>query len=119
MCNSNSSAVFSGNTGDVVFVKLKVGSQVADGKYDVTVRNIELSSENNTTLHPDPAKTKIIVESVIMGDVDSNDRVNQYDISALANLIMRSAYNTKADMNNDGKVNAIDLVLLTNEINKE
>ena len=116
VCSSNSSAVFSGNTGDVVFVKLNVGSQVADGKYDVTVRNIELSSENGDTFHPDPSKATITVASVIIGDVDSNGVVNQYDISVLADMIMKGNYNAKADMNKDGQVNAVDLVLLTNEI---
>ena len=50
------------------------------------------------------------------GDANYDGKVDIHDISAMANLITQDKYNDRADMNNDSKVNAADLVILINEI---
>lgn len=51
LCFSSKNAVFSGNTGEVLTIKLAVANTMKDGKYSVGIKNMELT-ENMTTYHP-------------------------------------------------------------------
>ena len=62
---------------------------------------------------------KVIDLDADLGDANNDGQVDKEDITSLADLILSDTYYTKADMNKDGKANAADIVLLTNEINKE
>ena len=118
VCSSNSSAVFSGNTGSVVFVKLNVDSKVADGDYDVTVRNIELSSDNGVAFHPDQASATITVGGIIMGDVDYNGSVTVNDAVWIVRRILNNTpegfVEAAADLDGNGSISINDKVVLIN-----
>ena len=53
------------------------------------------------------------------GDLSGNGFLGPEDVSAMADLIMSGTYDAKADLNGDYKVNAVDLVILTNIINQK
>ena len=118
VCSSNSSAVFSGNTGSVVFVKLNVDSKVADSDYDVTVRNIELSSDNGVAFHPDQASATITVGGIIMGDVDYNGSVTVNDAVWIVRRILNNTpegfVEAAADLDGNGSISINDKVVLIN-----
>ena len=118
VCSSNSSAVFSGNTGSVVFVKLNVDSKVADGDYDVTVRNIELSSDNGVAFHPEWASATITVGGIIMGDVDYNGSVTVNDAVWIVRRILNNTpegfVEAAADLDGNGSISINDKVVLIN-----
>lgn len=116
--SSNSSAVFSGNTGSVLLVKLNVSKQMADGDYDVTVRNIELSSENGVAFHPEWASATITVGGVIMGDVDSNGSVTVNNAVWIVRRILNNTpagfIEAAADLDGSGTISINDKVVLIN-----
>lgn len=118
VCSSNSSAIFSGNTGSVVFVKLNVDSQMADGDYDVTVRNIELSSDNGVAFHPEWASATITVGGIIMGDVDYNGSVTVNDAVWIVRRILNNTpegfVEAAADLDGNGSISINDKVVLIN-----
>ncbi len=53
------------------------------------------------------------------GDLSGNGSLGPEDVSVLIGLIMSGTYKAKADLNGDNKVNAVDLVILTNIINQK
>lgn len=52
----------------------------------------------------------------IPGDVSGNGVVDDEDIAFVLECIMNNAFDTKADINHDGKVNVADLVEIVNII---
>ena len=54
--------------------------------------------------------------SSLNGDVNSDGIVNILDIVLLVNLVLSNEYNSSADLNNDGNVNVLDVVVLVNII---
>lgn len=52
----------------------------------------------------------------IIGDLNGDGKLAEADVKTLADYIMAGQYIKNADMNNDGKINATDIVLLVNNI---
>ena len=73
----------------------------------------------------DPSATTETVKEDILGDVNSDDKINVSDVVCLTRWILKS-YDKKddkiiftkerADMDEDGKVNVIDLAILKNKV---
>jgi len=118
VCSSNSSVVFSGNAGTVVLVKLNVSKDLANGEYQVKVKNIELSSEGGEAFHPNPTEAKIKVGGVIMGDVDSNGSVTVNDavwiVRDILGITPKGFVSAAADLDGSGKISVNDKVVLIN-----
>ena len=51
-----------------------------------------------------------------VGDINSDGTVNVVDIVLAVNIILENTYNQAADLNDDDVVNVIDIVLLVNLI---
>jgi hypothetical protein len=118
ICSSNNNAVFSGNEGSVVLVKLDISKDLADGEYTVAVNNIELSSSDGIAFHPENAKATITVGGVIAGDVDNNGSVTVNDAVCIVRDILGLSNKTfvkaAADLDGNGSVTINDKVVLIN-----
>ncbi len=118
VCSSNSSAVFSGNKGSVIFARLNISNDLADGEYTVKIKNIELSSKDGVAFHPNQTEAKITVGGVIMGDVDSNGSVTVNDAVWIVRDILGTTptgfVKAAADLDGNGNVSVNDKVVLIN-----
>jgi hypothetical protein len=118
VCSSNSSAVFSGNMGSVIFARLNISNDLADGEYTVKIKNIELSSKDGVSFHPNQTEAKITVGGVIMGDVDSNGSVTVNDAVWIVRDILGTTptgfVKAAADLDGNGNVSVNDKVVLIN-----
>ena len=54
--------------------------------------------------------------NVLSGDINSDGVVNILDVVLLVNMVLDSDYNPSADLNNDGVINILDVVALVNVI---
>ena len=54
--------------------------------------------------------------SSLVGDVNADGLVNILDVVLLVNMVLSDEYNASADLNNDGVINVLDVVLLVNII---
>jgi hypothetical protein len=50
------------------------------------------------------------------GDVNADGVVNILDVVLLVNMVLSDEYNASADLNNDGVINVLDVVVLVNFI---
>ena len=56
------------------------------------------------------------LESSLVGDVNADGLVNILDVVLLVNMVLSDEYNASADLNNDGVINVLDVVVLVNII---
>ncbi|MBU4308681.1 MAG: hypothetical protein KJ566_02715 [Nanoarchaeota archaeon] len=56
---------------------------------------------------------------LLLGDLDKNGKVDCNDFSFLKNLILQGEYGLCGDLNEDNKLNVLDIVLLGNQLNSE
>jgi hypothetical protein len=57
-------------------------------------------------------------QTPVLGDLDDDNDVDEEDLAAIVGFIMAGEYNEKADLNNDSKVNAADIVEIVKIIKK-
>ncbi len=58
----------------------------------------------------------VTLESSLYGDVNADGVVNILDVVLLVNMVLSDEYNASADLNNDGVINVLDVVVLVNFI---
>jgi len=58
----------------------------------------------------------VTLESSLVGDVNADGLVNILDVVLLVNMVLSDEYNASADLNNDGVINVLDVVVLVNFI---
>lgn len=87
--------------------------------YDITLRVKEASIDKYKSTSPWNKFAKIM--TIVEGDVNGDDKVNEEDIEEVVNYIMGNPSDkfnkALADMNEDGDVNAADIVKIVNIIN--
>lgn len=119
ICYSTKNTVFSGNTGEVLSIPVNVSSDLADGEYEILVKEIELSTPAEVAYNVPVTTSKISVFSYITGDVNGDDKISVTDITGLVNLILEGAgytANRAADVNEDGKISVTDITGIVNLI---
>lgn len=119
ICYSTKNTVFSGNTGEVLSIPVNVSSDLADGEYEILVKEIELSTPAEVAYNVPVMASKISVFSYITGDVNGDDKISVTDITGLVNLILEGAgytANRAADVNEDGKISVTDITGIVNLI---
>lgn len=108
--------------GEICQVKIKIPEDMEEGDYPITLKNILLVENDNTSHSPSPniVKTKLTITSYIPGDANSDRNVNAIDFNMIGNFILgrsQIGFNEKAaDVNGDGTVNAIDFNMIGNMI---
>ena len=58
----------------------------------------------------------VALGSSLIGDINTDGLVNILDVVLLVNLVLSGEYNASADLNNDIIINVLDVVLLVNFI---
>ena len=95
---------------------------MAIGNYPVIFRDIVLVTNSSQGFETDYVKFTMTVPDYMLGDVNSDGKVNAIDLNAITNYILEHrtfpfTFNTNAaDVNGDTKINAIDLNAVTNMI---
>lgn len=119
--NSLYEETFTGTDGEVLTLRVNVASDMADGDYDVVVKNIRLN-EKDATKYYDVTKMKstLTVWSYILGDVNGDGDITVSDYIGVGNRIHNVAqegFNEKAaDVVADGTINISDYVGVANLI---
>lgn len=119
--NSLYEETFTGTDGEVLTLRVNVASDMADGDYDVVVKNIRLN-EKDATKYYDVTKMKstLTVWSYILGDVNGDGDITVSDYIGVGNRIHNVAqegFNEKAaDVVVDGTINISDYVGVANLI---
>lgn len=116
---SMESTPFTGNSGAIVNVELQVDESVAEGNYQIQVKNIILSDVNGVAHKPATASCELTVKSYIPGDVDNSGDININDAVCIVNYILNKP-NAKfipeaADLDGSGDININDAVVLINK----
>jgi hypothetical protein len=52
--------------------------------------------------------------SVVLGDMNYDRKLDADDVKTVTNLIVNSSYDAKADLNNDGKIDIADIIVMLN-----
>ena len=103
-----------GNSGGIITITVKADENLKGRHMTGYLREVKLSTSEG--------EGSTIEENVFnitddkCGDVDGNGKLNSLDVKAIAELIMKGEYKAKADVNGDNKVDAVDIVIVTNEI---
>ena len=116
---SGESIPFTGNSGAIVNVVLQVDESVAEGDYQIQVKNIVLSDVNGVAHKPATASCMLTVKSYVPGDVDDSGDININDAVCIVNYILNKP-NAKfipeaADLDGSGDININDAVVLINK----
>lgn len=116
---SGESIPFTGNSGAIVNVVLQVDESVAEGDYQIQVKNIVLSDVNGVAHKPVTVSCVLTVKSYVPGDVDDSGDININDAVCIVNYILNKP-NAKfipeaADLDGSGDININDAVVLINK----
>ena len=116
---SMESTPFTGNSGAIVNVELQVDESVAEGNYQIQVKNIILSDVNGVAHKPATASCELTVKSYIPGDVDNSGDININDAVCIVNYILNKPNANfipeAADLDGSGDININDAVVLINK----
>jgi hypothetical protein len=113
------STPFTGNTGAIINVVLKVDASIADGNYQLQLKNITLSDVTGTYYKPANSSCILAVKSFMLGDVDGSGEVNINDAVCIVNHILNKTpanfIAAAADLDGSGEININDAVVLINK----
>ncbi len=91
VCNSGTNKIFSGNSGEVVTVVVNVSESIADGEYEISVKNQELTTPTLIAYNVEKTTCKMTVGSqqeALYGDVNGDGVVDVADITEVAKVIL-------------------------------
>ena len=116
---SMESTPFTGNSGAIVNVVLQVDESIAEGNYQIQVKNIILSDVNGVAHKPATASCELTVKSYVPGDVDNSGDININDAVCIVNYILNKPNANfipeAADLDGSGDININDAVVLINK----
>lgn len=122
LINSTGGYTFDGNDGEIATAQIKLADDITPGDYPMIFRDIVLVTTSSEGFETDYVKFTLTVPDYMLGDVNSDRKVNAIDLNAITNYILEHrtfpfTFNTRAgDVNSDTKINAIDLNAVTNMI---
>jgi hypothetical protein len=106
--------------GVVAKITLSVAATVAEGEYDIQLKDVVMTAADGTSIAQVESKTfKLTIEpgsEEKKGDLTGDGDVNAADIQALLNIIASGEFDPRADLTGDGDVNAGDIQALLNII---
>ncbi|MDD6783364.1 MAG: dockerin type I repeat-containing protein [Prevotellaceae bacterium] len=126
LCTSSKGLMFNGNEGSVVVVTLNVDSNLAEGEYPVSVKDIVMSNADNVYT-VSKKRSMISIVNYVLGDVNADRDINVGDLSRLSDMILND-YSERdnafmaADINEDNTLNVgdyselVEMVLNVDEV---
>ena len=117
---SPDSRSFSGNEGELIYVKVAVSGYIEDGDFAVEVKNVEMAAPDGTQTYCPDASAYIHVISYPRGDANGDHNVSVTDAVVTSNYILGnptpSFVFVAADVNCDKNISVADVVLISNII---
>ena len=116
ICYSTKNATFTGNSGELFNVVLNIGTDFADGDYEIMATSIELSDNTGTAHMGQDVKGTVTVKSYMLGDTDNNGKHTINDAVCIINHILNQPnavfIEAAADLDGNGKITVNDAVQL-------
>ena len=113
---------FTDNDGALIEITIDIPATM-EGEYTVKVLNVELSVSNGNDLKvvkPADTKSKLIVNSFVLGDVNNDGSVSVTDVGCAINYILEQVPSVfvfdAADMNGDKAISVTDVGMIINLI---
>ena len=103
-----------GTSGSIINITVKADENLKGRYQKGYLRDIKLSTAEGTGTTI--VETAFNITDETSGDLNKNGKLDAADTKAIAELIMKDEYKAKADVNGDNKVDAVDIVIVTNEI---
>lgn len=111
---------FTGNEGELIYVKVAVSGYIEDGDFAVEVKNVEMAAPDGTQTYCPDASAYIHVISFPRGDANGDHNVSVTDAVVTSNYILGnptpSFVFVAADVNCDKNISVADVVLISNII---
>lgn len=110
--------VINGSEGVLLSVSLKVDPKMSEGKYDASIKNIILTTSDETKLRSKDTSFKIETLNLLKGDANDDSEIDVADIVSMVNYIMGNPsanFNLlAADLNGDGEIDVFDVMMAIN-----
>lgn len=111
---------FTGNDGELIYVKVAVSGYIEDGDFAVEVKNVEMAAPDGTQTYCPDASALVHVISFPRGDANGDHNVSVTDAVVTSNYIIGnptpSFVFVAADVNCDKNISVADVVLISNII---
>ena len=112
---STNGSTINGNDGEVVTVKIHVGTSVVKGIYPLTLRQIALSDSTARSYDTAEVVCSIKIGTTLTCDVNQDGKVDISDVVAVINTMAGdNKFRATADVNGDGSIDISDVVAIIN-----
>ncbi len=112
ICYSNSTYTFSGTEGEVLTITLDVAADVADGDYNLMIKNIEMTEPDGTAHKASDYPCKVTIVSYTPGDTNNDGNFSVTDVRGIVNMVLAAQVpddNLAGDVNEDGVISVTDV----------
>lgn len=115
MASSTRSYTFDGNDGEVATITVNLAPDMAEGDYDVVMKNIVMSDADAKTYKVDKevATLTVVKKTIVRGDANGDGVISVGDLTLIAAYILGDRENAinleAADSNYDGVISVGDL----------
>lgn len=107
---------FSGTSGAIAKLELKVDGQQIAGLYRLNIKNIELTAEDGSELHPLDASNTLTINDFTLGDTNGDGNVSITDAVMVVSHVLgndpEGFVSNAADMNDSGDITITDAVAI-------
>lgn len=88
LINSNQGYSFDGNDGEIVLITIDVSPEMEAGDYPIFLKDIVLASTASDGYETSSVKSTIHISNYKVGDVNNDGKVNAIDLNAIVNFIL-------------------------------
>ena len=107
---------FSGTSGAIAKLELKVDGQQIAGLYRLNIKDIELTAEDGSELHPLDVSSTLTINDFILGDTNGDGNVSVTDAVMVVSHVLgndpEGFVSNAADMNDSGDITITDAVAI-------
>lgn len=118
VCVSLNTSVINGNDGTILTVSLKADGDIAEGELNATIKNVILTTADETKMKPKNSSFTIKTMVLLKGDADGDGEIDVTDVVSTINYIIgnpSAKFNfLAADLNEDGEVDIFDVMMAIN-----
>lgn len=121
LCNSLYDETFTGQTGEVATLQVKIAEDMEEGDYPIIIKNMKLTETNISNYYEtDYLKSTLSITSYIPGDVNGDTKVDVSDYTGVANHIVGIAQDVfvekAGDVDKSGMIDVADYTGIANLI---
>ena len=118
VASSSRNAAFKGNSGNVLYIALRMADNVPSGTYGIDLRNVFMTTTDGQEIEAPNVKINIGAVDYHSGDANGDGYVDDVDYAITVRYILAQnptnfVFNA-ADMSGDGRINITDLPLIVN-----